>query len=54
MRNLTIRETEKGTDVVIDGVKLEGLYAITIKKQPGSPIEIEFSGAISSEVQIDS
>ena len=53
MRNIEIKETEKGTTITIDGIRLEGLYGFTIQKTEDGPIEVELSGAITKKVLVE-
>ena len=53
MQNIVIRNTERGTEVEIDGVMLDFLSSFRVSKKPDGPIEIELSGAVLNEVQIE-
>lgn len=53
MKQVVIHETGKSTDIIIDGVKISGIYALKIEKTPDSPIKIELSGRLTNEARIE-
>ena len=53
MQNITIRNTEHGTEVEIDGIKIDLLTSFRLEKRPDSPMEIELSGVIFSEARVE-
>lgn len=53
MQNIVIRNTERGTEVEIDGVKLDFLSSFRVSKKPDGPIEIELSGAVLDKIAVD-
>lgn len=53
MKEVVIRETGENTEVIIDGVKISGLFTLKIEKKPDSPLTIELSGRVSNEVRVE-
>ena len=54
MRNILIKQNESGgTDITIDGIRLDRLYSFEMEKEPDGPIIIKLSGAVMNEVQVE-
>lgn len=53
MKHILLKETPNGTELYIDGTKIDGVRKVEISKDPSGPVEVNISGVVLNEVQVE-